>query len=73
VTPPKIRDALREAADRVLMNEELARLHTDLDLGDGPLAAPVDERSFANLRALFEILEFKSLAARLSALEASSR
>jgi DNA polymerase-1 len=73
VNPPKIRDAIREASERVLMNEELARLHDDLDLGAGPLAAPLDERSFASLRALFETLEFKSLAARLSALEASSR
>jgi DNA polymerase-1 len=73
VNPPKIRDALREASDRVLMNEELARLHDDLDLGDGPLAAPLDQRSFASLRTLFEALEFRSLAARLSALEAAAR
>jgi DNA polymerase-1 len=73
VNPPKIRDAIREASERVLMNEELARLHADLDLGEGALAAPLDASSFASLRALFETLEFKSLAARLSALEASSR
>jgi DNA polymerase-1 len=71
VKPPKIQAALREAKERVLMNAELALLRADLDLGPGPLAAPLDARSFAHLRELFEALEFKSLLARLAALEAS--
>lgn len=73
VTPPKIRDTLREAADRIVMNEELARLRDDLDLGDAPLASPLTPASFPKLRELFTTLEFKSLSSRLDALEAALR
>ena len=66
-----LREALRAAGDRILLNEELARLRDDLDLGDGPLAAPLGPPAYAHLRALFAELEFKSLEARLAALEAS--
>lgn len=70
VAPAKLRDALRATADRILMNEELARLRDDLDLGDAPCAAPLGPQAFAHLRALFAELEFASLEARLTALEA---
>jgi DNA polymerase-1 len=68
VAPQKIRDALREATERVLMNEDLARLRTDLAL-PSPLVAPLRGEAFGNLRRLFDSLEFKSLATRLDALE----
>jgi DNA polymerase-1 len=65
VTPPKLRDALRAAGDRIVMNEELARLRDDLGLGDGPLVAPLTASGVANMRALFAELAVKSLEARL--------
>jgi len=68
ITPEKIRAALREASERVLMNEDLARLRTDLEL-PSPLVASLDASAFAALRALFESLEFKSLSSRLDAIE----
>lgn len=67
VTPPKIKDALAEARDRVLMNEELARLRVDLELAE-PVVGAVTTEALQNVRALFEVLEFKSLTARLDAL-----
>jgi DNA polymerase-1 len=70
ITPPKLRDALRAAGDRIRMNEELARLRDDLDLGDGPLVSALGPEALEHLRALFAELEFKSLAARLDALGA---
>jgi DNA polymerase I len=68
VSPVKLREALRDAGERIVMNEDLARLRDDLDLGDGPLVAPP---AFERVRALFAELEFKSLAKRLDALEAA--
>lgn len=68
VTPPKIREALREAAPRLVLNEDLARLRADVALGEGPLVGPVDDAAIDRIRAVFEALEFKSLAARLDAL-----
>ncbi len=68
IAPPKLRDALREAGERIILNEALARLRDDLDLGDGPVAAPLTRPAVAHLRALFDELEFKSLLARLDAL-----
>lgn len=68
VTPPRLRDALRDAADRLRMNEDLARLRDDVDLGDGPLAAPLGPGALEHLRTTFETLEFRSLVPRLAAL-----
>jgi 5'-3' exonuclease len=69
VTPPRLRDALRAAAERLALNEDLARLRDDLDLGDGPLVAPLGAAAYAHLRAVFATLEFRSLVPRLAALE----
>lgn len=71
VAPAKLRDALRAATDRLRMNEELARLRDDVDLGNGPCAAPLGPHAFTHLRALFADLEFASLEARLAALAAA--
>ena len=67
ITPIKIREALREAQARVLMNEELARLHRDLNLASAPdaLVAPITSSALAQLRKLFTELEFNSLIPRL--------
>ncbi len=71
VTPPKIREALREASERVATNEELATLRSDLDLPE-PLTKPITSVALAHARAIFEKLEFRSLIARLDKLEQSA-
>jgi DNA polymerase I len=68
VRPDKVRESLREHAERLLMNEELARLRRDAPLGDGPLAAPLTGTAVDRLKAAFQALEFKSLLLRLEAL-----
>jgi len=68
VTPPALRETLRAAAERLRRDEDLARLRNDVDLGTGPLVAPIDARAVAHLRATFEALEFKSLIPRLARL-----
>ena len=65
----KLRESLREAAERLVMNEELARLHDDVPLEATTLAAPLTATSREQLRAAFEELEAKSLVARLEKLE----
>jgi DNA polymerase-1 len=72
VSSAKVRDALREAGERLLMNEELARLHADVPLESTTLAGPLTETSRARLRTVFEELEAKSLVARLDKLELRS-
>jgi DNA polymerase I len=68
VTPAKLRETLAQHAERTRLNEELARLRTDVPLGDGPLSAPLTEAARENLRRLFVELEFKSLLPRLEAI-----
>jgi DNA polymerase I len=68
VDSPKLRQALAEAADRLRMNEELARLRHDLSLGPGPFSGSLTAEALVRLRAMFEELEFKSLLARLERL-----
>ena len=65
--PGKLQDSLRAAADRVTMNEQLARLRTDVVLAE-PLAAPVTTEALAAVRTVFEELEFQSLVGRIDAL-----
>jgi DNA polymerase-1 len=77
--PGKLRDALTEAAGRLVLNEELATLRVDAPLWDPPalgeapietlpLAGPLTGEARERLTALFEELEFKSLIPRLAAL-----
>ncbi len=68
VRSKRLRENLRAGADRLLMNEELARLRDDVPLGDGPLALPLESEAVGHLRAAFEELEFKSLLPRLEKL-----
>jgi DNA polymerase-1 len=65
VEPPRVREALRAASDKLLFFRSLARLRTDVPLAAGPRHAPLD---VDRLRPLFEALEFSSLLPRLSAL-----
>jgi DNA polymerase-1 len=68
LTPGRLRAEVASRAEQVLLNEELATLHSDLPLGDGPLTAPISARAISDLRALFAELEFKSLIPRLDML-----
>jgi DNA polymerase-1 len=72
LSPPKLRETLVEHAERARLNEELARLRTDVPLGNGPWSAPLTEESREKLRRLFAELEFKSLLPRLEALVLSA-
>ena len=66
---PKLREALEQHREQVLLNEELATLRRDVPLTDGPLAAPFTPSARTRLAGLFGELEFKSLITRLDALE----
>lgn len=67
VTPIKLRESLAAAADRVVMNEGLARLRDDLALSD-PLVDVITPENRAAVKSVFAELEFKSLVARIDAL-----
>jgi DNA polymerase I len=68
VTSPKLRETLRDAAERLLMNEELVRLRDDVPLDEGPLALPLTQPGLERLRQVFEEFEFKSLIPRVDGL-----
>jgi DNA polymerase-1 len=72
VTPPRVRESLRDAADQMRQTESLARLRCDVPLGPGPRFAPPSGASLENLRALFVELEFSSLLPRLDKLAESA-
>jgi DNA polymerase-1 len=69
VTPAGVRASLAANQDQLRLNEELARLRGDVPIEDGPLAFPLGRPAIEKLRRLFDELEFKSLAARLGAIE----
>jgi DNA polymerase I len=69
VSAARTRESLRECRDRLLLNEELGRLHDDVALEGERLAAPLTTHAAERLRALFSELEFKSLLERLERLE----
>jgi DNA polymerase-1 len=69
VTAPKLRESLTTSAERLTLNEELARLRSDVPLTDTALVAPFTTACLPRLQALFEELEFKSLLVRLERLE----
>jgi DNA polymerase-1 len=68
VTPPSVRAALEQHADKLALWRDLALLRTTVPLTDGPRWAPFDEAARTRVRALFEELEFRSLIPRLDAL-----
>ena len=65
VTPPTLRDALRDATERIRQNERLARLDAAVPLPPEPRYALPSPEAIERVRALFSELEFKSLLARL--------
>jgi DNA polymerase-1 len=69
VSSPKLRESLSTSAERLMMNEELARLRSDVPISETTLAAPFTVASVSRLKRLFEELEFKSLLSRLERLE----
>ena len=68
LAPAKLRPVITGHADQLRLNEQLARLRSDVPLGPGPRHAGFDDQARARLRALFERLEFRSLLARLDGL-----
>lgn len=69
VTPERVRDALRGAAEQMQRTEALARLREDVPLEPGPRFASLSAASVERLRTLFVELEFSSLLPRLDKLE----
>lgn len=65
--PGKLGDALRASAAQITENESLARLRTDVTLTE-PFVMPVGVEALDRVRALFEELEFRSLAGRIDAM-----
>lgn len=72
IVPPRLQASLRDARERILMNDHLTRLERGLELR-APLAGPLTEDGRSRLRRLFEELEFKSLLPRLDALPPPDR
>jgi DNA polymerase-1 len=68
VTPPSVRAALLAHAEKLPLWRDLALLRTAVPL-DALRWAPFDDAARTRVRALFVTLEFRSLVARLDALE----
>jgi DNA polymerase-1 len=68
VTPPSVRAALTEHADKLPLWRDLALLRTDVPLAEPARWSSFDDAARARVRALFEELEFRSLIPRLDAL-----
>lgn len=67
VAGPKLRQALADAQPHVLRNRRLVTLHTDLALRFDPAACTTQDYDPAAVVALFNELEFRSLAKELPA------
>jgi DNA polymerase I len=65
VQPARAREAIAAAGESLRMWRDLARLRGDAPLAEGPRWAPVTAEAREAVRALFEALEFVSLAARV--------
>jgi DNA polymerase I len=61
----KLRQAIGEAGDQLVLNTELARLNTDLDLGVAPDELVMGDWDMDAVRRLFASLEFRTLLERL--------
>ena len=61
----KLREAIESAADTLVRNKELARLHLDLDLEVRPQDCVLKEWDPDAVRRLFNSLEFRTLLERL--------
>ena len=65
LAPARLRPVVAAHAQQLRVNEQLARLRTDVPLAPGPRHAALDEAARTRLRALFARLEFRSLLPRL--------
>jgi DNA polymerase-1 len=62
---PKLRAAIEDAGDQLLVNKEVARLRTDLTVPIDPDGCLMGERDDDAVRRLFNALEFRTLLERL--------
>jgi DNA polymerase-1 len=65
LAPARLRPVVAAHAEQIRLNEQLARLRSDVSLAPGPRHAGFDEAARTRLRALFTRLEFRSLLPRL--------
>jgi DNA polymerase-1 len=70
LAPAHLRPVVQAHAEQLARVEALGTLVSDLPLGDGPRVGEWNAAAAAGLRRWFELLEFKSLIARLDALAA---
>ena len=66
--PARMRALIGEHAEQLRASDHLIRLRRDVPLPDGPRSALLTREAAADVRKLFEELEFKSLLPRLDAL-----
>jgi DNA polymerase-1 len=62
---PKLRTAIEAAGDQLVVNKDLARLRTDLDVPVAPDDCVLGDRDDDAVRRLFNALEFRTLLDRL--------
>ncbi|HZB04935.1 MAG TPA: 5'-3' exonuclease H3TH domain-containing protein, partial [Actinomycetota bacterium] len=62
---PKLRRAISAAGDQLVLNKELARLRTDIDVPIDPDRCVLGDRDDDAVRRLFNALEFRTLLERL--------
>jgi DNA polymerase-1 len=62
---PKLSAAIAQAGRQLILNKELARLRTDIDLPVDPDACVLGDRDDDAVRRLFNSLEFRTLLERL--------
>jgi DNA polymerase I len=70
---PRVRAGVEEAAQQLLLNKDIARLETDLDLDWDPETCQMGEWDDDAVRRLFTSLEFRTLLERLEDVRAGAR
>jgi DNA polymerase-1 len=70
---PRVRAGVEAAGDQLLLNKDLARLDTDLELEWDPDSCVMGEWDEDAVRRLFTSLEFRTLLERLEEVRAASR
>jgi DNA polymerase-1 len=68
VRPERLREALEQHREQILLSERLAALRDDVELGAGVRHAVPSTESLLRLREWFDALEMKSLLLRVDAL-----
>src|SRR5436190_8468477 len=70
---PRVRAGVEEAGKQLILNKEIARLETDLDLDWDPEGCVMGEWDEDAVRRLFNSLEFRTLLERLEDVRAGAR